>query len=59
MALILNGCVLLLKEHHLLKKADIVFDNEITAVTYDSRRAQKDRSEERRVGKKRRHQNTQ
>ena len=42
MALILNGCVLLLKEHHLLKKADIVFDNEITAVTYDSRRAQKD-----------------
>ncbi|MBA1392934.1 UDP-N-acetylmuramoyl-L-alanyl-D-glutamate--2,6-diaminopimelate ligase, partial [Lactobacillus sp. XV13L] len=42
MSLILNGCILLLKEHHLLTKADIVFDNEITNVTYDSRQAQKD-----------------
>ncbi|UQS84218.1 UDP-N-acetylmuramoyl-L-alanyl-D-glutamate--2,6-diaminopimelate ligase [Bombilactobacillus thymidiniphilus] len=42
MTLILNGCILLLKEHQLLKQADIVFDNEITAVTYDSRTVQKD-----------------
>lgn len=42
MSLILNGCILLLKEHHLLTKADIVFDNEITAVTYDSRQVKKD-----------------
>lgn len=42
MTLILNGCTLLLQEHKLLKQADIVFDNEITAVTYDSRQAQKD-----------------
>lgn len=42
MTLVLNGCILLLREHHLLKKAEVVFDNEITAVTYDSRKAQKD-----------------
>lgn len=42
MTLVLNGCILLLQEHQLLKKAEIVFDNEITAVTYDSLQAQKD-----------------
>ncbi|UQS82041.1 UDP-N-acetylmuramoyl-L-alanyl-D-glutamate--2,6-diaminopimelate ligase [Bombilactobacillus folatiphilus] len=42
MTLILNGCILLLQEHQLLEYADIVFDNEITSVTYDSRQATKD-----------------
>ncbi|NVY96694.1 UDP-N-acetylmuramoyl-L-alanyl-D-glutamate--2,6-diaminopimelate ligase [Lactobacillus sp. DCY120] len=42
MTLILHGCTLLLREHDLLKKAEIVFDNDITAVTYNSKQAQKD-----------------